>query len=138
MTNPLAETFPLPYGKYADLAARYCQEQKAMSDREMPRAEDLRKQIEALTDAARKENLMLDDESILISEQSAEIRRSLDEIMPEFQSLAQATARRLAMTRHFKGRIEAAMTEAEDFIRVPLGEIMVLLNLAEPEFTNNT
>ena len=135
MTNPLAETISMPVQAYTNLAAKYSNKNHEKSQQETPRAEALRAEIDVLIQKAQAKNLLLDDESVAKSTEAADIRKQLDDILPEFQSLAEATAKRLAMTKHFRERIQKALANPQSDIQVPLGEAMVLLEIAEPNFS---
>ncbi len=134
MTNSLSETFPMPFRNFAALVVKYSKAQVGKSEAEGPRTMELRRNLEALVQSAKDQNLMLDDESVAASSEAARIRSEIDKILPEFQSLADAAAKRLAMTRHLRERVEAASRTPDIPVQVPIGEAMVLTELAEPMF----
>jgi len=133
MINPLAETMTVPKDNYKALVARYCRRMEADTNKDSPRSQELRDQIVALTDRAKDAGVQLDDESIKTSPVAAEIRTALDAILPEFQSLALALQKRIAMTKHLRERMEKVL-DVEGDVQMTTGEAMVLLNLAEPAF----
>jgi len=124
----------IPYKNYTVLAVRYSQKENEKSLEEKPRAEELRAKIEVLINEAHEKDLLLDDETVATSKDAADIRAKLDLILPEFQALAETAAKRLAMTRHLRERMESHAATPHVDVQVPIGEAMVLLNLAEPNF----
>jgi hypothetical protein len=137
MTHPLADTIELPTVRYLTLLTQYCKGLLAENDKDLPRTEELKAVIEAEARRAASAGVMLDDQSVKVSPLAAEIRANLDRVMPEFQELANAAAKRLAMGRTFREKA-AALNHDQPTVAVAVGEVMVLLGLAAPEFWQNT
>jgi hypothetical protein len=138
MPNSLKETFTMPARNYAALALKYCKQEQEKSMAEKPRAKDLSDKLTVLVEQAKSENLTLDDDGVAKSPRAAEIRAEIDKILPEFTELQQAAAKRISMTRHFSKKVTELKSKCVVEVDVPLGEALVLLNLAEPGFTKVT
>lgn len=134
MQNHMTEALTLPANSYARLSLEYCQKQQKKSDLEKPRAIEIGNKLKALVKQARSENLTLDDDCVAHNPRAKELRTEIDEILPEFQALQKAALERIAMTKHFSGKVKELSSSGAVEVQVPVNEALVLLEITEPTF----
>lgn len=107
-------TITLSRGEFARLAAEHTNTMAAEMEAETPRVMELREQISSLAAEAEAKNIKVDDLTISENPEAADLRRRLDEIVPEFQELAARQEARALRSRQARNALEqAARTDAD-------------------------
>lgn len=113
------ETVTLTRAQFGVLAMRQSEAMTAQMEAETPRASKLAEQIEALTAEARDKNITLDDASIARNPEAADLRRRMDQVVPEFQELAAQQQARVDRSRDIRAILESAAHTENVTLSIP-------------------
>lgn len=127
-------TITLTRSEFARLAAAHSTTMMAEMEAETPRAKELQEQILTLLAEAEAKNIQVSDDAIERSAEAADLRRRLDEVVPEFQQLAARQEARVKRSASARSALEQAMEAGAD-ITIPTADALFMLRLHPHQLT---
>jgi hypothetical protein len=124
-----SKTVILPRAQFASLAAKQSESFIAEMQTEQPRAALLAAELELLLEEAQRKGVTLDDAAVAKNEDAADLRRRIDPVVAEIQTLIARNEYRLN-TNHAALDILDGSEEHDPNVTVPVSLAMKVMNLA--------
>ena len=122
-------TVEIPYDQYLRAVEDHCNKMIAESDRETPRARELKAKITPVIEMIKSANIAFDEKSLASNPRAVELKAELDQHLPEFLKLEASARERIERTHYFKQRVKSF--QGQNTVTVGVPEAVILLDLED-------